>query len=134
MAGIAAVLALAIGLTAWLLPKKPANAYYDERGPEIVKNEIALQPVQVYYDDQELIAECYLVNGTDERVAQINVYSLRITVDNREVAAADFGNITNLKLEAGESVKWQFRFPKETVFVQNAKLSDLKIEFHCEYE
>jgi len=130
-AGIAAALALVVGLTIWLLPGKSATAYRDEREPEVVKDEVVIQPIQVYYDDGELVAECYLVNGTDKKITEIDVYSLRVIAGDREIAAADFGTITNLKLKSGESIKWQFCFPKETVFVHNAKLTDLHIEFLC---
>jgi SLAP domain-containing protein len=130
-AGIAAALALVIGLTLWLLPGKSANAYRDEREPEVVKDEVVMQPIQVYYDGEELVAECYLVNGTDEKVSEIDVYSFRIMAGGREIAAADFGTISKLKLKPGDSIQWQFRFPKETIFVHNAKLTDLNIEFHC---
>lgn len=134
LAGIAAVLAVAIGLVFWLLPGKTDNAYRDDREAEVVKDQVAVQPVRVYYEDEELVAECYLVNGTDARVKTVDVNSFRITVDGKEVAAAEFGELKGVNLAPGASVKWRFRFPKETVFIYNAKLPDLEIEFQCAYE
>ena len=134
LAGVAAVLALVIGVTLWLLPGRNANIYRDNRKPELVKDQIALQPIRVYYDGKELVAECYLVNGTEKRVKNIDVSSIQILVDGREVAAADFGMVDDVKIASGESVKRQFRFPEDTVSIYNAKLSDIRINFTCEYE
>ncbi len=132
LGGVAA-LALVIGLVVWLLPGKTVNDYRDQRPPVVQQNEISLQPIHVYYKGNDLVAVCYVINGTQQLVSDIDIYSLRLTAGSREIAAANFGILENLTLEPGASGQWQFRFPAETVSAHNADLTDLQLHFLCRH-
>ena len=129
----AAVLAILAGLFVLLQPKTPANVYQSQRTPTVKQGEVTIQPIYVHYDGVKLTAECYVINGTDQTISDIDVYSLYITEGSRDIAAANFGILEGVTLAPGESVKWEFTFPKSTVFIRDAYLPDLQLRFSCRY-
>lgn len=130
----AAVLALVIGLSVLVQPWKNNNVYRGEQTPKIIENELSIQPIKVYYDNGEMVAVCYLVNGTDRQVSHIDVSRFCLTENGRNLAAASFAVLEGVTIDPGKSVKWQFRFPRETVFVDNGKLPELEVDFYCKYQ
>lgn len=131
---IAAVIAAAaIGVGAWALTKDSGNVYQSQRTPVVKQGEVTLQPIHVRYEKGKLIAECYVINGTDKAITDIDVYSLRMTAGGREIAAANFGVLEGVTLSPGESIKWEFCFTKKTVFDNDAYLPDVQAIFACRY-
>lgn len=131
---IAAVIAVAaIGVGAWALTKDSSNVYQSQRTPVVKQGEVTLQPIHVRYEKGKLIAECYVINGTDKAITDIDVYSLRMTAGGREIAAANFGVLEGVTLSPGESIKWEFCFTKKTVFDNDAYLPDVQAIFACRY-
>lgn len=133
MAVGAGVLVFLTGLSVLLQPNEPENAYRSQRTPTVKQGEVTIQPIYVHYDGAKLIAECYVINGTDQTITDIDVYSLHITESSRDIAAANFGVLKGVTLAPGESVKWEFSFPKGTVFIRDAYLPDLQVRFSCRY-
>lgn len=132
-AGIAAAIVAVVGLLFLLLPLGNSNVYQNEHAPQVKLGEIAIQPTHVYYEGEELIAICYVINGTDQPVSDVDVCSLRLIENGREFAAANFGILEGITLEPGESVQWCFRFPKEAILTWEARLPDLKWQAECRH-
>ncbi len=127
---IPAVCALLISLLLWA----NRNTQQDLRPPEVRQGQVTVQPIQTRYVGKELVAICYVVNGTDEAISNIDVYSFRLTGNGQDIALADFGILQDATIDPGKAVQWQFRFPEGTVFVPNADLSDLQAHVLCDYE
>ena len=129
----ATILALAVGCGAWLLSGNSDNIYKSQRTPVVKQGEITVQPIYVHYEKKTLIAECYVINGTDQIISNIDVYKFCMTEGGRDLAAANFGVLEGVTLAPGESIKWTFQFPKNTVFSQDAYLPDVQIQFFCRH-
>ncbi len=125
-----AVCALLIGLLLW----PSHNTYEDLRPPEIREGQVTIQPIRLQYVGQELVAICYVVNGTHESISNIDVYSFRLRSNGQDIAHADFGILQDASIEPGQAIQWQFRFPKGTVLIRNADLSDLQSQALCNFE
>lgn len=131
----AVVAVLAIILTVMLVigGMKP-QAYHDDSAPVVEAGKVTVQPIDVYYEDDVLVAICYVTNGTGQTISDIDVYSFLLKNSEQTLAAADFGVLENTALASTESVKWKFRFPRETVLVEDGKLSQLQVEMKCNYK
>lgn len=129
--GAVAVLSLVIGLYFWLKPDTPHYVYRSSLAPTVKTGEISVQPAKVYYDGDELVAVCYVVNGLQERVSQVSVDQLILHDGERIIAAADFGTLEGLTIAPGGSVTHKFRFPKEAVQLHDSKLPQLKAQYSC---
>lgn len=127
------ILAVVAGCGAWTLSKDSNNVYQSQRNPVVTQGQVTVQPVYIHYDGTKLIAECYVINGTDQVISNVDVYSFRMTEGGREIAAANFGVLEGVTLAPGESIKWQFCFPKKTVFDYDAYLPDVQILFSCRH-
>ena len=110
------------------------NTYYNEKEPFYVGNSVTVWPVCVYYDNNDIVAECYVINGTDKTVYNVDIYSYKLMLPDKMLAAANFGELQNTKIEPKEYIEWTFRFPKDTVFVQNGDLTEIKTEVLSRYE
>lgn len=128
MLGAAIALSVTIGFLAWLRPGEPENIYLDQREPRVIENEISVQMIRVSYEKDELVALCYIVNGTQQPVTDVDVFHVTLRTGEQEIAAANFGVLDGISIAPGGAEKWVFRFASETVFVDNANLSDLQIE------
>ena len=129
----AAVLAVVVAVTAVLLIPKE-NVYYNDAAPALLAQQVTLQPVEVAYDGGALVAVCYVVNGTDARISDVQVYSLQLEVAGTVIAAADFGVLEGLELGAGETALWKFRFPDNTVTVPDADLEAVETVAFINYK
>ena len=129
----AAIMALAVGCSAWLLSGDPDNVYKSQRTPVVKQGEITIQPIYVHYEKKTLVAECYVINGTDQTISNIDVYKFCMTEGGQDLAAANFGVLEGVTLAPGESIKWTFTFPKKTVFSYDAYLPDVQIQFACRH-
>lgn len=133
LASVAASVALTV--MAILLPGgNDTNIYYNNSAPSVTANAVTVQPIEVRYDGDELVATCYVINGTHETVKNIDVYYFVLEKDGQRLAAANFGQLKNATVASGEAIRWEFRFPKKTVFVANAKLLGLTARIKCDHE
>lgn len=127
---VAAALVLILGLLFWKSGAPPAqsNVYRAGSTPVFTEGKVAVRPVKVYYDGQELVAVCSVTNGASKTAYNIDVYSFKVICNGQTIAAAKFGCLQEVVLGTGESVNWTFRFPANTVLVRDAKLAELETE------
>lgn len=129
---LGAVLVLVVVIVlVWVNIAPVGNIYINRYAPEVIENEISVQPYQIAYEGDELVAVCYIVNGTDQTVTDIDVYRFSLLFDGKEVAAADFGNLNGISLAPGASERWVFRFSAETIYIEDVYLPSLQIEVLC---
>lgn len=128
----AALVAAVVAVVLLVQPKD--HTYHNDAAPVCVVGEVTLQPIQISYDDDEIVAVCYVINGTNQVVSQIDVYSFRLLSGGKTVAAADFGTLEKLEIEPGESVVWSFRFPESTIREENADLEKIDTIAFCQYQ
>lgn len=133
VAAVAATVALIVGAVL-LNGGNDTNVYYNNSAPVAVSDEVTVQPVRVYYSGEGLVAECHVINGTEQAVKNVDVYHFVVTSGGQRLAAANFGQLNGLTIAPGESVMWKFYFPKETVLLHNAQLPGLLTQIKCRYE
>ena len=127
----AAVVLVAALVAGGLLLKPKENVYKNHAAPVCTVGQITVQPVEVYYDGREIVAVCYVTNGTDKTVTDVDVYAMRLVSGGKTVAAADFGRLRGLKLRSGESGVWTFRFPRNTITIKDADLTKVDLIAFC---
>lgn len=109
------------------------NVYHNDSAPVVVEGSVTVQPYAVSYDGDSLVAKCYVINGTDRTVKNVDVYYFVLSGDEK-LAAANFGQLKGAEIAPQETIKWEFRFPAKTVLVQDAKLTGLTAQVKCRYE
>jgi hypothetical protein len=62
-----------------------------------------------------LVFNYTIVNKTGRTITGIDNVSLELYVDNIKRASAYFGTVNCGKIENGESFKWNFQFPHDTI-------------------
>ena len=128
VAGVAA-LALTVALLFWLVPK--AHTSYPE--PIFNPDEINVQLIQLMYDKGDLVALCYVNNFTGRTITDVEVYEFNLYHEGRLAAQANFGHLEGINLKHGESIKWAFRFPDETIFQDDIDLKNLEHLIYWHY-
>lgn len=117
-------------------PEAPTtgNVYYNTGNAHFDPGTLTLQPKHVYYDGNEIVAVCFVLNGTDATVSNIHVEKF-ILYDhqNRKICAAAFGEIKDMVLEPNQYAEWTFRFPAATVLDPEADLTALRVESRSAY-
>jgi SLAP domain-containing protein len=85
---------------------------------------LSIQPREMYYNGDDLVAEMYIYNGEDTTISKM--YNLKITIkdsDNNIVAEKDFDNIDNIKLQSGNYITKTFKFEKRYIRINDADLA-----------
>lgn len=101
------------------------NYFYNDFAPDI--GSVSVKPRCVRYEDGILVAECFVINGLNTVVYQIEVTSLAFyDGDNQLIASASFGPLQNLSIGAGQYAIWTFTFAADTVANSSANLSFLR--------
>lgn len=116
------------------------NEYINNEGVEFPEEGLAFRPKHVYYENGQLIAECFVINAQAHAVTNVEV-SLRIENAEGIIAEADF--IATPMLDIGSNtyegfvvsyipdiaaksyVVHTFVFPDACVLVKDAKLREL---------
>ena len=93
--------------------------------------DISIQPKEVYYDGDELVAICYIVNGTDYTVYDIDLKELQLQNEYVEIANANFGLIKGVKIPPKSYIEHTFRFPSNTIYTYGANLN--QVTTHIRY-
>lgn len=133
--GAFVALALIVGFLLWPKPDNVGNVYKDNHSPVVKQGELSIQPIEVYYEGDDLVVLCYLINGTRREIYNIDIYDIRVIARDEEIAAANFGVLDdNLTIGAGKATKWQLRFPRDTILTYNAYLPDVELEYSCKFE
>lgn len=122
-----------LGSLVWKIAGSMPDVYRNNSAPVFQQDQIAVQPIKVWYDGDELVALCYVMNGTDQTVSNVKIYGMYLTNQGKELAAANFGVLEDVTIAPGKVIQWKFRFPKDTVFVQDAELTNpqIRIEYEC---
>jgi SLAP domain-containing protein len=109
------------------------NYFFNDENNIIEANNISIRPRCVYWDNGYLVAECFVINGYSYPITEINVEELYIYNNSGLIAAASFGIINNVVLQPNEHVVWTFKFAPNTIYMQNADLSELNLKYSCGY-
>ena len=72
---------------------KTVNEFYNPNNFVMADNCINIMPYHIYYKDNCLFAECYIINGYFNRVYNIDVRELSLFSGNRKIAGGSFGII-----------------------------------------
>ena len=140
--------AIAIALVLWLALRPGAeptealqaqdigpttgNVFYDPGNTGFEPDELTIRPKHVYYEDGKLIAHCYVLNGTQSTLSQIDITYLSIHDSTKQmIAAAQFGVLGDLTLAPGTYGEWTFCFPADTISMKDAQLDSLLLKFSC---
>ena len=116
-------------------PPTSGNVFYNPNNISIMPNEVTVRPRHVYYEGDQLVADCFVLNGYGTTVSRIRVDKLVIidSTNNITVAQAAFGELDGLQIAPNAYGEWTFRFPKDTVLNWDGELSALNLQFHCTY-
>ena len=95
--------------------------------------DVSIQPKYVYWEDGKLIAVCFVCNGTDKTISNINVKNLSFAGNTGPLAEASFGNCTGLTLGSMTYNEWTFSFPANCVSQYGADLSHLNTAWDLTY-
>ena len=99
------------------------NEFWNPDNRTILNNVVSVSPYHVYYKNGCLYAECYVINGFNYRVYNINVKKLTISNETGVIANGAFGVIANgAGINAKSYGTHTFIFDPG-YFVQNAKLN-----------
>ena len=110
------------------VPELPKE-FYDPSEPVMQENEIKIQPIRVYEDNNELVLDTYIINGYDYGVYDISDIEIMLA-DANNVAFANnsFETLKNnddssLTIYAHENIKWTFKYSRDNYDLTNADLS-----------
>jgi SLAP domain-containing protein len=109
------------------------NYFFNENNNIIEENNISIRPRYVYWENGYLVAECFVINGFDYTITQIEVDSFSISNHSGLIASASFGMINNVTLQPNEHVIWTFKYAPNAVFMSGANLGSLTCNFSCSY-
>ncbi len=109
------------------------NVFFNANNNIVQKNCISIRPRYVYWENGYLVAECFVINGYDYAVSQINVKNLSFSNSRGLIASAGFGTIGNVTLQPNAHVVWTFKFAPNTISQTNADLSSLTSNVQCSY-
>ena len=95
------------------------NQYLNPDNHVVKDNEVSISPRCVYYKNGSLYADCYIINGFDHRIFNINVKRLIISNEEGVIAEAGFGIIAD-----GAGIDAKSRMKRTLIFSSN----------HCEQD
>ncbi len=89
-------------------------------------NAVSVKPRYVYWENGELVAECFVINGFDHNVYNVDVTALSFsTPTNGTIAyAEDFGILEGVVIPPYSYITWTFRFTEDCVESYGANLSE----------
>lgn len=103
----------------------PNNAIFDD-------GQVTIRPYHVYWEGDVLIANCFVLNGTDHTVYNISVPSLIFSNEDGVIADGGFETLKNetgvLTVASKKKEKWTFRFEEDAVERAGADLKYLQTE------
>ncbi len=87
---------------------------------------VSIKPAYVYWEDGKLIAQCYVINGFNYNVYNIEVKELTFSNGDGVIASgAGFGVCEGLTLAPFTYATWTFTFSGDSVINYGANLSHL---------
>ena len=116
------------------IAKLPAaeNVFINENNNYYDVDAVSIRPRYVYWENGKLIAECFVINGFNHNVFNINVKSLSFNNGSVDIASAVFGVMNDVVLEPYTHVVWRFEFSANCVANYGADLSSLNCVYKVE--
>lgn len=104
----------------------PNNKFFNENNSNYDSNAISVKPRYVYWENGELVAECFVINGFSHNVFNIDVKSISFSNSSGLIASGSgFGVLSGVTLPPFTNIVWTFRFSPDTVVNYGADLSRL---------
>ena len=97
----------------------PNNNLYD-------KDAVVVRPRHLYWKDGKLVAECFVINGYDFTVSNINVKYLIFSNAQGEIVNGGFGVLQGLVLQPRTHGIWTFTFSGDAVTKYGADLRSIQ--------
>lgn len=97
----------------------PNNNFYD-------KDAVVVRPRHLYWKDGKLVAECFVINGYDFTVSNINVKYLIFSNAQGEIVNGGFGVLQGLVLQPRTHGIWTFTFSGDAVTKYGADLRSIQ--------
>ena len=104
-------------------PVQNQNYFYNDTNYFYDLNTVSVKPRYVYWENGMLIAECFVINGFDVPVYNVNVDSLEFSNSAGKFAGAAFGTLQGASIAPYSYIVWTFTFPADCVFSNNADLT-----------
>ncbi|MBE6727944.1 MAG: hypothetical protein E7562_04770 [Ruminococcaceae bacterium] len=102
------------------------NKFFNPNNSNYDANAVSIKPRYVYWENGELVAECFVINGFSHNVFNINVKSITFSNSSGVIASGSgFGVLNNVTLAPYTNIVWTFRFAPDTVANYGANLSSL---------
>lgn len=106
------------------------NYFFNENNNGIDANAVSIKPRYVYWENGQLVAECFVINGFPHTVGNINVKTLKIYNESGLIASGGFGELQGLVLPSGYHGVWKFVFSADCVATPNAALQTLTLQYN----
>lgn len=109
------------------------NTYFFNR-PEVEAGVVKIVPHSVWWEDGQLKANCYIMNGLDVRISDIQVNELTFSNKDGVIASASFETL-DMELYSGDIYCWKFVFGGDAVQMLDGDLVlSLNWESDVEYK
>ncbi len=110
--------------------------FYNISNPKFTSGKLTIHPRHVYWKDGNLVAQCFIVNGTGDSLSGVKVNRLVFTNGKGQVLAdgtfssstISFISAIGRKLNHGENIVWNFTFSGDSVINYGADLSRIIID------
>lgn len=103
----------------------PSNYFRNDSNNAPVAGQLAVQPRYVRWENGKLVADCFVINGTDKLIYNINIKALKFSNDDGVIATGGFGVLEGLSLAPNSYVTWTFSFSGDAVKAYGAQLGHL---------
>ena len=109
-------------------PKASLHNYHDsyffnDTNSVMDPGKVSVRPRYVYYDGDNLVAECFVINGTNNTVYNISVKELKFSNGFGLKCSGKFGALEDAAIAPGSYIVWTF------VFLPDAISSYNRLEF-----
>lgn len=104
------------------------NEFFNDSNNFYENGQVNVRPRHMYWDGDVLVAQCFVINGLDKPVFNINVEDLDFSNGNGLIADAQFGILQGVTLQPHTHVLWTFKFGSDVVYQSGGDLSS--IDYH----
>lgn len=99
------------------------NVFFNDTNNAYTPNTVDIRPGKMYWDNGVLVADCFVINGYEHAVYNIDVKKLTFKNDSGVFASGNFGVLQNLTIAPHSYVVWTFTFSRNAVMNPNADLT-----------
>lgn len=101
-----------------------SNDFYSNDCSENI-DAVVIKPKHLYYRNGALYAQCYVINGYNHAVGNINVTNLHFYNSKGDIAKAYFGLLNGTVIRPHSYIVWTFKFSGSCLYQNNAKLTGM---------